>query len=160
MTEVDDAEPRTHYHFRISLRVRHPSMDPGQISEALNTEPKRAWKFGTPRQTPKGNSLPGTYRETAWSVEVAVGRWPSNVNDAIGDVLNKLARYRAFLHRIREEGGAAELFVGWFLENQSGEVLSHQWLALAGDLQVDLTFDIYPPDQPQHERDMIGRGIE
>jgi hypothetical protein len=41
--------------------------------------------------------------------------------------------------------------IGWFFENQSGDMLTHQCLALAGDLQIDLSFDIYPPDQPQTE---------
>lgn len=147
MEPVDKAEPRTHYSFRISLRLRHPAMDPGQISRALAIEPKRFWKAGEPRQTPKGTPLDGINRDTYWTAEIAAGRWPSNLSEAIHDSLKKLVRCRSFLHQIRAEGGAAELFVGWFFENQSGEMLTHPCLALAGDLQIDLSFDVYPPDQ-------------
>ncbi len=38
----------SHYHFRISLRVRHPEADPERITNALRMTPKRAWKAGAP----------------------------------------------------------------------------------------------------------------
>jgi hypothetical protein len=148
---VEEDAPRTHYHFRISLRVRHPSMAPERISEAVGIEPKRSWKAGEPRQTPTGSPLTGTNRDTYWTAVIAAGRYPSNVNDAIHDILRRFVRHRSFLHQIRTEGGTVELFAGWFFENQSGDVLTYQCLALAGDLQIDLSFDVYPPDQPQHE---------
>ena len=156
MDPIDDTAPRTHYYFRVSLRVRHPSMVPEKITEALGLEPKRSWKAGEPRQTPKGTPLAGSYRDTYWTTEVAAGRWPLEVNEAICDVLKRLVRHRTFLHQIRAEDGAVELFVGWFFENQSGDVLTHQCLALAGDLQIDLSFDVYPPEQPQHEYEVGG----
>jgi hypothetical protein len=46
-----------------------------------------------------------------------------------------------------------ELFIGWFFDKQSGDVLTHQCLALAGDLKIDLSFDVYPLDQPQNDRE-------
>jgi len=157
VNRIDESEPRTHYHFRISLRVRHPAMDPEQITEALGIKPKRFWKAGEPRQTPKGMPLAGSNRDTFWTAEIAAGRWPLEVNEAIYDVLKKLVLHRSFLHHIRAEDGAVELFVGWFFfENQSGDVLTHQCLALAGDLQIDLSFDIYPPEQPQHKYEVGG----
>jgi hypothetical protein len=147
----DDDAPRTHYHFRISLRVRHPSMSPENITEALGIEPKRSWKAGEVRRTPKGTLRTGVNQDTFWTAGITSGRWPLSVNEAIHDVLRGLVRYRAFLHQVRAEGGKAELFVGWFFENQSGDVLTHDCLALAGDLQIDLSFDVYPQDKPQRE---------
>jgi len=149
MNNID--EPRTHYHFLISLRVRHPSMAPEEITEAFGIEPKRSWKAGEARQTPTGTPLAGLNRDTYWTAEITAGRWPLEVNEAIYDTLRRLTHCRSFLHRLRAGGGTAELFVGWFFENQSGDVLTHQCLALAGDLQIDLSFDIYPREQPQHE---------
>jgi hypothetical protein len=144
-------DERSHYRFRISLRFRHPSMAPEQITEAMGIEPWRSWKAGEPRQTPKGTPLAGVNRETYWTAEIVAGRWPSDLNEAIHDTLKGFVRYRSFLHEIRAEGGSVELFIGWFFDNQSGDVLTHQCLALAGDLQIDLSLDVYPPDQPQRE---------
>jgi Domain of unknown function (DUF4279) len=144
MSGIDD--PRTHYHFRISLRVCHPSMAPETITEALGIKFERAWQAGEIRRTPTGTSLPDRNQSTYWTSVVVAGRWPLEINEAIDDLLKGLVRHRSFLHQIRAEGGSAELFVGWFFENQSGGVLTHQSLALAGDLQIDLSFDIYPPE--------------
>ena len=35
MSRIDEPAVRSHYHYRISLRVRHPSMAPEKITEAL-----------------------------------------------------------------------------------------------------------------------------
>lgn len=159
MSRIAESEPRTHYHFRISLRVRHPVMDPEHITEALGIEPAHSWKAGAPRQTPKGTRLAGSNRETYWTAEMSAGRWPMSINEAIYAVLKKLVPQRSFLHRIRAEGGKAELFVGWFFKNQSGDMLTYECLALAGDLQIDLSFDVYPPEQIQQENDDSGIGL-
>jgi hypothetical protein len=148
---IDDDEPRTHYHFRISLRVSHPSLAPKEITEAIGVAPKYSFNVGKPRQTPNGAPLEGLNRVTFWTSVVAADRWPVDINDAIHDVLRGLVGCRTFLHRVRADGGNVELFIGWFFENQSGSVLTHQCLALAGDLQIDLSFDVYSPEQPQHE---------
>lgn len=153
MSPVDEAEPRPHHHFPISLRLRHPALDPEQITEALGIAPKRCWKAGEPRRTPAGTPLAGTNRDSYWTASLAAGRWPLKLDEAICDVLKTLVRHRSFLHRVRSEGGKVELFVGWFFESQSGDSLTHQCLALAGDLQIDLSFDVYPADQPRHEWD-------
>jgi hypothetical protein len=147
MSEVDE---RSHFSFRISLRVCHPHVAPEEITEALGSEPKRFWKAGEPRSTPKGTPLAGFNRETYWVADIAKDRWPTTLNAAIQDSLAKLVIHRSFLHGIRADGGRIELFIGWFFENQSGDVLSHECLAMAGDLKIDLSFDIYSPDQPQN----------
>ena len=147
----DEDPPRTHYHFSISLRFFHPHIAPEEITAALGLQPQRSWKAGEPRTTPKGTPLTGFNRQTCWGADVSSGRWPTHINEAIHDVLKSLARHRSFLHRFRAEGGRVELFIGWFFENQSGDVLTHQCLALAGDLQIDLSFDVYSPEQPQSE---------
>jgi Domain of unknown function (DUF4279) len=151
VSDVDEFAPRTHYHFSISLRVRHPSVAPEKITEALGIEPKHCWKAAEPRRTPTGALLTGFNRDTYWTVEITAGRWPSDLSEAVHDTLRRLVRYRSFLHHLRAEGGTVELFIGWCFENQSGETFTHQCLALAGDLQVDLSFDVYPPEQPQNE---------
>jgi len=38
------------YEFTISLRIRHPSVDPRTITETLGIEPQYTWKAGEPRR--------------------------------------------------------------------------------------------------------------
>ena len=54
------------YSYSVTLRIWHPSIDPEEITRALGIEPKRAFKVGTRRETPKGNLLDGTHRESYW----------------------------------------------------------------------------------------------
>ena len=152
--KIDEDEARTHYHFRISLRVAHPHAAPEEITKALGVAPKRSWEAGKPRQTPAGAPLAGINKGTYWTTDITAGRWPTDINDTVHEALNGLVPHRSFLHRVRAEGGSIELFIGWFFESQSGDVLTYQCLALAGDLQIDLSFDVYPPDQPQREYDV------
>ncbi len=42
------------YHYRISLRVFHPSISPQEVTRLIGIEPQRAWQAGTPRRTPAG----------------------------------------------------------------------------------------------------------
>lgn len=140
------------YHFRISLRVRHPTADLQQVTELLQVQPSRIWMAGEPRQTPKGEFLEGVNRESYWTAIMTSGRWPSDeIESSINDILLKLSDYKSFFHEIRSGGGKAELFAGWFFEGQSGGTLSYQTLYLAGDLKIDISLDVYPPSQPQSE---------
>ena len=139
-------ESRSHYQYRISLRVHHPSMTLEKITEAIGIEPKNSWNAGEERRTPRETRLTGVNRGTYWTSEITSGSWPLELNEAIHEALRGLVRYKSFLHQIRTEGGTVELFIGWFFDDQSGDVLTHQCLALAGDLQIDLSFDVYPPE--------------
>ena len=42
------------------------------------------------------------------------------------------------------QGGSTELFVGWFLERDGGDVFPHRLLTELGKLGLDLSLDIYP----------------
>ncbi|MFT3987291.1 hypothetical protein [Aestuariivirga sp.] len=136
-------EPSSPYHFAISLRIWHPGIAPEEISIAIGRLPNHFWKAGTPRRSPPGGELPGLYAESYWSARIGT-QHGTELGAALLEVLQDLVRHRAFLHRIRAEGGKIELFIGWFFERQSGGVLPYACLALAGDLQIDLSFDVYP----------------
>lgn len=141
----------SHYHFRVSLRIRHPCTDPKYFTDVLGMKPNRAWKAGERRQTPMGEPLQGKYPTTYWYAVVLAGRhrYPDpDLSTGIRQVLDQLVMYRGFFHALRFEGGSAELFIGWFFERQSGEVFTYETLAKAADLKIDLSFDVYPPTQP------------
>jgi hypothetical protein len=134
-------------HYKISLRIRHPALDPADMTSALGINPSRFWRVGERRHTPKGDLLEGIYRENYWTARLAEGHWPDqDLATAIGNLLNPLAVHRDFFHRIRSEGGRTELFVGWFFDGQSGGLFSSDLLARFADLKVDLSLDVYPPD--------------
>lgn len=135
------------YRCKISLRIQHPGANPADITSVLGVNPFRSWRAGEPRSTLKGTPLEGTWRDSYWTAPVAEGRWPQErLADAIAALLDQLAAHRDFLRQLRSNGGRVELFVGWFLEGQGGDVLGCALLGRMADLGIDLSLDVYPPD--------------
>src|SRR3984893_12389948 len=56
----------TEYEFTISLRIRHPSVEPRTITETLGIEPQHTWKAGDPRRGAAGETREGAYRGSYW----------------------------------------------------------------------------------------------
>jgi hypothetical protein len=135
------------YQYKISLRFRHTTADPADITLALGINPSRSWRAGEPRCTPKGRPLEGTWPESYWTAEVTEGQWPkTRLVEAISGLLDQFAAHKDFFHQIRLQGGKVELFVGWFFDGQGGDVFSHDLLCRMANLSIDLSLDIYPPD--------------
>jgi hypothetical protein len=135
-----------HYGYIISLRVRHPSLDPSEITSALQLTPSRTWRVGEPRTTAKGTPLKGTYSETFWTRRFVEGEFRDKELPAvIGEIVDQLVPHRGFFQRIRLEGGTTEFFVGWFFNRQSGGTFDCDLMARMADLKIDLSFDVYPP---------------
>jgi hypothetical protein len=53
--------------FELSLRVRHPSLDPAEISRSLELEPEHCFKAGDPRGA---GERPGTHAQTYWRTPI------------------------------------------------------------------------------------------
>jgi len=144
---VEHAATGVRYQYKISLRFRHATADPADITLALGINPSRSWRAGDPRCTPTGRPLEGRWRDTYWTARLVEGQWPQEpLVDAIGRLLDRLAAHKDFFHQIRSQGGKVELFVGWFFNGQSGGDFTHDLLARMADLNIDLALDIYPPD--------------
>ena len=52
--------------FEISLRIRHPSIDPRRISHELKVEPDHCFKAGEPRESSSGISVTSVHAESYW----------------------------------------------------------------------------------------------
>jgi hypothetical protein len=149
-----DTEGRMPSRYRVTFRIRHPSMDPRDITAVLGRDPVHSGKAGDPRRTPKGRPLGGTNRETYWYVRIAEGNSPPrSLAAALDDALNELAEHRIFVQRVRAEGGRSEFFVCWFFQSQAGETFEHSTLAKMADLGIDLTLDNYHEEQPDEKPD-------
>ena len=141
------------YRYGISLRVFHPTIDPDKISRELGLKPFRCWKAGEPRTTPIGTPLKGNWAESYWcSKQLIRGALPrgQTLPAAISKLLDRLEPYKTFFHRIRVGGGRVELDVGWYFPVRGGDVFDYALQARLAKLKIDLSLDIYPPDQPQN----------
>jgi Domain of unknown function (DUF4279) len=137
------------YRYKISLRVRHPSMDPAEITYSLRFNPSQFWSAGERRASPSDGPLEGVWPDTYWTARVVEGEWPGkDLEAAIAELADRLETNKGFFERVRSDGGTVELFVGWFFDGQSGGVFDFGLLARMADLKINLSLDLHPPDTP------------
>jgi hypothetical protein len=136
------------YEFTISLRLRHRSIDPSEITQTLGIMPQHTWKAGDPRRDPGGGTLEGVYRESYWMGrlmrEPARSAAQVTVESMVLQTLAHLRRSHGFLERLDGEGGIAELHVSLFAREDFQLQLSAQSLALLGRLGLAVALDIHP----------------
>jgi len=52
--------------FSIALRIRHPSVDPAEVTRRLGIAPVHAWRAGEPREIDAGEVGSSKHRESYW----------------------------------------------------------------------------------------------
>lgn len=136
------------YEFTISLRVRHPSIAPELITNALGIQPQHTWKSGDARRGPDGEPIEGTYRESYWMARLM--EEPQLSGDAVSvesivlHTLGQLRRATEFLAALKVQGAHMELHISLYArENFHLELLS-ETLALLGRLGFDISLDVQP----------------
>ena len=137
-----------HYHISgISLRLHHPDRDVGPLLQKWGFEVGRAWVAGQPRTTPAGTPLEGV-----WPDSYAYARLPAEgttLAHRLRLILTLVEPVSPELVAFVESGGAAELFVGWHFERNSGDMLDWKLMRRLADCRLSLSLDIYPESEPE-----------
>lgn len=115
----------------VSLRIRHPSCDPDDITKELGLTPEHSWARGEPRRSEGGLQLGGARHDSYWVANVpgvSTMQWQTSETDpklprlmlsaATGglpgamaqlqmqlQIMAQIRRNRAFLERLIGEGG-------------------------------------------------------
>jgi len=66
--------------FQLSLRIRHPSMDPATISQELRIQPEHSFQAGQPRQSRTGIALAAVHTESYWLAALNPAAWFENLS--------------------------------------------------------------------------------
>ncbi len=125
----------------ISMRILHPKLSAEEITAIMKCEPDRAESVGAPRTTPKGQPLDGIYSESFWMKKFNVRK--SSLRQAIEKALTLAESVPSATLQLTRGGGRIEFFIGWFIDKNTGDVLPFDLLKKVGDLQIDLSFDVY-----------------
>jgi hypothetical protein len=140
------------YEFTISLRLRHPAIDPSRITQTLGIEPQHTWKAGDPRRDPAGGALEGVYRESYWMGrlmdEPQLSSARLSVESVLLQTLSHLRRSHDFLEQQHAEGGVAELQISLYAREDFRLELSAQSLALLGRLGLTVALEVHPGPSP------------
>jgi hypothetical protein len=125
---------------QVSLRIRHPTIDPDEISAAVGVEPEHCFKSGDPAEGRRG-----LHTQTYWLAHIAPGFWPEPIDPGFLETiaarypgrsasaedfrkmalnarsrsaemslfygLQRLNARQAFLERIQSEGGDVSLLL-------------------------------------------------
>jgi Domain of unknown function (DUF4279) len=106
--------PTSAYTYAVSLRARHPTVDPAILTETLKLEPAHSWKAGDPRRSQTGATVGGQYRDSYWSAPLPgqmVGTTSLPLETFIAQQLLQLGRHRDFFSRLQAEGGEISLLI-------------------------------------------------
>jgi hypothetical protein len=136
------------YEFTMSLRIRHPRIDPAEITRTLGLEPQYCWRVGDERREPEGDAIGGTYRETLWMC--ALMSEPELSGDQVGvesellRALGALRRSFDFLRSLRDDGGVAEIHVSIFAREEFRLDCLGETLAVLGRMGFTFALEINP----------------
>jgi hypothetical protein len=64
---------------QLSLRIRHPSIDPEEISSSLELTPEHCFKAGAPRKAGTGGRTTGRHTQTYWLAPITPESWPDPI---------------------------------------------------------------------------------
>jgi hypothetical protein len=142
-SRVSQVVPGTAFNYAMSLRVRHPNIDPAVLTQALHLEPLHSWCAGEPRRSVTGAALGGEHRESYWSAPLpgqAVGSAAFPLELFLGQQLVQLGRHREFLSRLQAEGGQISLLIEISRVENAVLTLSTSVSRKLADLNIEVEF--------------------
>jgi hypothetical protein len=136
------------YEFTMALRIRHPSIEPAEITRTLGIEPQHTWRAGEVRRGPEGQVLEGLYRESYWTGrlmdEPQLSADQVSVESVVLRTLAQLRKSFQFLAGLNADGGVVELHVSIFARNDFRLEFLPESLALLGRLGLSFAFEVQP----------------
>jgi hypothetical protein len=136
------------YTYAVSLRVRHPTVDPAILTDTLKLEPAHSWKAGDARQSQSGEAVTGQYRDSYWSAPLLgqmVGGVSLPLETFIAQQLLQLGRHRDFFSGMQAEGGEISLLVEIAPVANAVLTLSSTVSRRLADLNIEMEFQ-FPGD--------------
>ena len=151
--------------FQISLRIRHPSIDPGIISRELRVEAEYSFKAGEPRESGSGIAATALHAESYWLGSLSSITSPGSLSGFTGArasaarerlqtatvesltlaldaiVVGFMRTHSGFIRRIQSEEGQVSLLVELSTRSLSGFTLSPEFSRTISELGVAVEFD-------------------
>jgi hypothetical protein len=151
--------------FTAALRIRHPSIDPDEISARLGLKPLHCWRAGDPRNAGSGEPGKSSRTETYWvgllpaspipmetlaaPYGTRLGAWPLSIRVALRSpeflmfvpILN-MWRDRIFWKGFAQEGGSIELLINVERDDGFRLDLRPNLLSMLVELGIGLSFSV------------------
>jgi hypothetical protein len=147
------------YPFQLSLRIRHPSIDPASISHELQIEPEHSFRAGDPRES--RSAVTSVHADSYWlatldlsalllgtpETALVAGHTHAIAFSALDTVLailvsSVLRRHAQFFHRMQSEGGEVRLIVAISARKSRGFTLTPQLSKALSELRIPVDFEL------------------
>lgn len=146
MTETsgdDEIDWDARLRFKIAIMVKHPSLDPDELTAALGRAPRHSRQAGQPRANVRGEPMPGVWPLSYWLATRRV-EGQRHFFAAICEEVAALEAQAALLGRILAEGGEVLLTISLAGEDNIGDVMPAAMLLRLGTLGVGLGIEVFP----------------
>ena len=160
--EARRASQQPSYPFQLSLRIRHPSIDPQSISRELQIEPEHSFRAGEPRESASGLAVRPVHAESYWLATIDpatllpgkaldLGLGPHVLHTIAGGALDSalflwtnsvLRRHADFFHRLQSEGGEVRLIVALSARKARGFTVTPHVSKALSDLRIPIDFEL------------------
>jgi hypothetical protein len=141
--------------FELSLSIRHPSMDPAEISRELHMQAEHSFKAGEKRGRRRSGSTATNHAESYWLAPLDAEFWEAStlanlqpytmefgtLDLALVRCAYLLRRHAEFLRRVQAEGGDVTLLVSVSTDAVSGFSLTPQCAGALHALGVGVDFE-------------------
>ena len=152
--------------FQLSLRIKHPTMDPANISKELGIEPEHSFRAGQSRRSKAGIAAAAIHTESYWLAPLNPSSWfgtlpfeplpnvpisqsmidtaiTRNLAWALGLCAVRFSKaHTELLHTISSEGGEISLLVTLSASAISSFSLQPHISRIFGELGMTLEFEI------------------
>jgi hypothetical protein len=152
--------------FQLSLRIKHPSIDPAEISKELGIEPEHSFRAGQPRHSKSGLGIAAVHTESYWLARLSSASWfgsvpfeplpnvpisqsiidaavTRNLGWALGLCAMRFNKaHTSLLQTIRAEGGEISLLVTISPTAMNSFSLPPQVSRMFGERGITLEFEI------------------
>jgi hypothetical protein len=160
--EARRASPQSSYPFQLSLRIRHPSIDPEEVSRRLGIEAEHSFRAGAPREASRSTVAP-VHAESYWlatldpatllldtDLGMKLALSPQAHTMALGAVDSALAvlitsvlrRHADFFRQLQSEGGEVRLIVALSARKTRGFTVTPQLGKAFSDLKIPVDFEL------------------
>lgn len=132
-----------HLKFSVRILIRHPTLDPGLVTEKLSLQPDRQLVAGEPFQSPNGGYLGAPNKMSSWSKRYDY-HGTKRFFEAIGEFLDLFERERLFISDIHAGGGEVEIIFNLSGKDNIGDTLSCHMMERCVRLNVKVGIEVFP----------------
>lgn len=133
----------SHLGFGVRILVRHPDLDPSEITKQFGLKPSKFAKSGEKVIPPQAGQMSGTYGFSWWSKSYEIFGERLFFQEA-KSILEMLEPSKEFISELRSTRGTAQLIFNLPGERNIGDTLPWEIMAKCVDLKLDIGVEVFP----------------